>query len=271
MSGKKGQSRTFTNETGTLPPPCAPSTPSTSPGGCSSSACCCRCCSCSSCGPQGSSSKGNNLAAQPSLSKLLRRAHSLLAQDQLLDPTMASLVSEGTTAAEKTPLASNPLFSDQEGPNMLRHVVALRKQRTALTFHLITTLVALNEVNKELENRLLNSRAVESGSPDALIWLEGQRLWKKSRAHKFQRSFQNGEDGYFHFKGLSKKPVKALSFPYLCEPSYFEKQFMMSTQGGGDTESIQQQPSEVEVAESGAFLPDAWTNFMNAKETELML
>ena len=59
--------------------------------------------------------QGNNLAAQPSLSKLLRRAHSLLAQDQLLDPTMASLVSEGTTAAEKTPLASNPLFPDQEG------------------------------------------------------------------------------------------------------------------------------------------------------------
>ena len=55
------------------------------------------------------------MAAQPSLSKLLRRAHSLLAQDQLLDPTMASLVSEGTTAAEKTPLASNPLVSDQEG------------------------------------------------------------------------------------------------------------------------------------------------------------
>ena len=55
------------------------------------------------------------MEAQPSLSKLLRRAHSLLAQDQLLDPTMASLVSEGTTAAEKTPLASNPLFSDQEG------------------------------------------------------------------------------------------------------------------------------------------------------------
>jgi hypothetical protein len=42
---------------------------------------------------------------------------------------------------------------------MLRHVVALRKQRAALTFHLITTLVALNEVNKELENMLLNSRA----------------------------------------------------------------------------------------------------------------
>ena len=32
-----------------------------------------------------------------------------------LDPSMASLVSEGTTAAEKTPLASNPLVSDQEG------------------------------------------------------------------------------------------------------------------------------------------------------------
>ena len=51
------------------------------------------------------------------------------------------------------------LLGDTQGPNMLRHVVALRKQRTALTFHLITTLVALNEVNKELENRLLNSRA----------------------------------------------------------------------------------------------------------------
>ena len=51
------------------------------------------------------------------------------------------------------------LFGDTQGPNMLRHVVALRKQRTALTFHLITTLVALNEVNKELENTLLNSRA----------------------------------------------------------------------------------------------------------------
>ena len=50
------------------------------------------------------------------------------------------------------------LLGDTQGPNMLRHVVALRKQRTALTFHLITTLVALNEVNKELENMLLNSR-----------------------------------------------------------------------------------------------------------------
>jgi hypothetical protein len=51
------------------------------------------------------------------------------------------------------------LLGDTQGPNMLRHVVALRKQRAALTFHLITTLVALNEVNKELENMLLNSRA----------------------------------------------------------------------------------------------------------------
>ena len=71
--------------------------------------------------------------AQPSLSKLLRRAHSLLAQDQLLDPTMASLVSEGTTAAEKTPLASNPLFSDQEGSS--RGVVF--KQLFCLTIYSI--------------------------------------------------------------------------------------------------------------------------------------
>ena len=81
--------------------------------------------------------------------------------------------------------------------------------------------------------------SVESGSPDALLWLEGgQRLWKK--AHKFQRSFQDGEDGYFHFKGLSKKPVKALSFPYLCEkPSYFDpNQFMMSTKKGNFTNGI---------------------------------
>ena len=68
-----------------------------------------------------------------------------------------------------------------------------------------------------------------------IIWYE-QTWWIYPwlKAHKFQRSFQDGEDGYFHFKGLSKKPVKALSFPYLCEPSYFEKQFMMSTQGGMD-------------------------------------
>ena len=111
--------------------------------------------------------------------------------------------------------------------------------------------------------------SVESGSPDALLWLEGgQRLWKK--AHKFQRSFQDGEDGYFHFKGLSKKPVKALSFPYLCEPSYFENNHFMTTQATGEyaVKSISQ-PSEVES--EAAYPSDAWTNFLNAKETQLML
>ena len=55
---------------------------------------------------------------------------------------------------EKT---SSSFAADPKVPTPVA-VVTLRKERAALTFHLITTLVALNEVNRELENMLLNSR-----------------------------------------------------------------------------------------------------------------
>ena len=91
---------------------------------------------------------------------------------------------------------------------------------------------------------------------DALLWRQHQRFLRSQRkkaAQKFKSPF--GEE---LFNGLARKPVKALSYPYLCESTG-----LIPSQAG-------EQPSN-QIKTTPEHLDDAWTNFWNAKETQLLL
>lgn len=102
----------------------------------------------------------------------------------------------------------------------------------------------------------------DEGASD-LFWQQSRRLRKK--VQRFQRSLEAEKQiGYYHFKGLTARPVKALSFPYLCEPS----------NAGNDDEDVynfmhQQQGYKNVLREDQQH--EAWRNFCNAKETHIVL
>ena len=62
------------------------------------------------------------------------------------------------------------------------------------------------------------------------------------------------------FSSLEKKSVKALSFPYLCEPS--------AMQATDPTDEEWQFQTNQTSSHEGA---RAWANFVHAKETQLLL
>ena len=66
------------------------------------------------------------------------------------------------------------------------------------------------------------------------------------------------------FTGLEKKSVKALSFPYLCEPTAMQTEDCCPT----TDEEWQFQTNQTSSHEGGA---RAWANFVHAKETQLLL
>ena len=90
----------------------------------------------------------------PSTAVLLKRAHNLLVsgrggcfEDELYEPR--------ETAAFRPRSHNRPTSGPPTKLGLSNHMSTLIGQREALTAHIITTLVALNEVNRELERMLL--------------------------------------------------------------------------------------------------------------------
>ena len=108
----------------------------------------------------------------------------------------------------------------------------------------------------------------------------GRKSRKKLRKRLHRSLFhekKSSEEDEFCFAGLQiKKSVKALSFPYLCErpPSFFSEAEDISEdllmQDHPDECQFQANQTSSHASTLGR-REKAWTNFVQAKETQLLL
>lgn len=165
-------------------------------------------------------------------------------------------------------------------------MASLIVQRRALTRRLITTLVALNEVNQELEQIFLQrekylldyggggaAAGVSLSLEDAnqrhqrVPWQQREQ-WVEEEEElgtTFEEVRNFAADGttsriaaeddedHFHYKGLSQRPIKALSYPYLCEHNNTSNVVQMNTRNYYD---FNEDTNQNNPQESGFWVQD---------------